>query len=142
MQFKKKQSVAGNYAKKGQDIKDGDTITINNQGAVVQGQYGDQNVFEIKTSQGDFILSINQTSINSLVDEWGEESSAWVGKKVKVHAIKQNVAGKFINVYYVAPEGYEMGENGFEKSGSQPSNKEELPTIDLGEEEPNLDVPF
>jgi hypothetical protein len=142
MKFSKKESVAGTFVKKGQDIKDGDIITINNSGKIVDGQFGSQNVFSIKTKAGEFLMSFNQTSINSLVDEWGEESENWIGKNVKVHSIKQNVAGKFINVYYVAPDGYEMGEDGFEKEGNQKSQSEEVPTINLDDDEPNLNVPF
>ena len=36
----KKISVQGNYAKKGEDIKDGDIITILDGGTIVQGTYG------------------------------------------------------------------------------------------------------
>jgi len=129
MKFNKKESVSGTYAKKGQDINDGDFITINSAGKIVEGQFGSQNVFEIKTAKGEFLMSFNQTSINSLVDAFGEESENWIGKKVAVHSIKQNVAGKFINVYYVAPEGYEMGENGFEKIIKGTTAEEEVPII-------------
>ena len=136
MKFTKRESLAGTYAKKGKDINNGDTITIMSEGKVVEGQFGAQNVFEIKTATGEFIMSFNQTSINSLVDKWGEESTNWKGKQVKIHAIKQNVAGKFINVYYVAPEGYEMGENGFELAGSQPTPTDDIPVVNVE------DVPF
>ena len=129
MLFKKKESVQGTYAKKGTDINDGDLITILDEGKTVEGQFGIQNVFTIKTMGGEFLMSFNQTSINALVDEFGEESSSWVNKTVQVHAIKQNVAGKFINVFYVAPKGYEMGENGFEKGEIE---KEEV--IAIGED--------
>ena len=143
MQYKKRESIGGKFAKKGVDIKDGQTIMINSGGKQVEGQFGTQNIFEIKTNAGEFVISVNQTSINSMVDEWGEESENWIGKKVKVHVIKQAVAGKFISVYYVAPEGYEMGENGFEKVGGQKSPKDDIPTINADEDTINVDeVPF
>ena len=63
-----------------------------------------------------------------MVDEWGEESAKWVDQQVKVHSMKQNVSGKFIDVFYIAPDGYEMGDYGFEKSGANeappPENQE------------------
>ncbi len=119
MKFQKKENMGVPFAKKGVDIQEGDIITLNSEGKIVEGQFGAQNIFEIKNVDGvELALSINQTSINALVDAFGEDSANWVGKKVRVHSIRQNVAGKFIPVYYVAPEGYEMGENGFEKSGS------------------------
>jgi hypothetical protein len=133
MKFEKKMSLGGQYAKKGEDIKNGDTIIIKDGGTVTQGQFGEQNVFKIETRNGEKNLSINQTSINSLIDKWGEESESWVEKKVKVHAIKQNVAGKFINVYYIAPEGYEMGENGFELEGNQSVREEDIPIVNVDE---------
>ena len=107
------------FAKKGEDIKEGDIITICSEGRIVEGQFGSQHIFEIKNVDDEVLaFGINQTSINALVDAFGEETADWIGKRVKVHSFKQNVAGKFIQVYYVAPEGYEMGENGFEKAGS------------------------
>lgn len=119
MKFQKKVSLGAPFAKKGTDIKEGDIITLTSDGKIVEGQFGPQNIFEIKNVDGaEFVLSINQTSMNALIDVFGEESANWVGKRVKVHVAKQNVAGKFIPVYYVAPEGYELGENGFEKSES------------------------
>ena len=143
MKYQKRETVGGKFAKKGLDIKDGDVITIQSGGKQVEGQFGTQNIFEILTPNGEFVMSVNQTSINSMVDEWGEESENWIGKKVKIHAIKQAVAGKFISVYYVAPQGYEMGENGFERVGNQKSPKEDLPTINADEDQINVDeVPF
>jgi hypothetical protein len=86
----------------------------------------------IDNGVAELLMSFNQTSINALIDEWGTESQNWVDKKVLIHAIKQNVAGKFIDVYYIAPDGYVMGENGFEKEGSQPdlTADDEIPVIE------------
>ena len=130
MEFKKKTSVVGEWAKKGIDIKDGDKVTLLDGGHIVEGTYGDQNVFSAETKNGTKNISLNQTSINALVSEFGAESQAWVGQDLLVHAIKQNVQGKFIDVYYFVPKGYEMGDYGFEKIGSQPS-KDKIPTIQI-----------
>jgi len=119
MKLQKKETMGVPFAKKGTDVKEGDIVTISSEGKIIETQYGSQHIFEIENVNGvELALGVNQTSINALVDAFGEETADWIGKKVKVHSFKQNVAGKFIQVYYVAPEGYEMGENGFEKAKS------------------------
>jgi hypothetical protein len=123
MQFEKRTSVEGNFAKKGVDILPNDIVEIMNEGRVVDGQYGTQNIFKIEGERGEFLMSFNQTSLNALIEEWGTESTQWIGKKVKVHSMKQNVSGKFLDVYYVAPYGYEMSEYGFVKVNNGESNQ-------------------
>lgn len=116
MQVKRKESVQGNFAKKGEDIKEGDMIKINDGGKIIEGTYGEQNVFAILVDDKEFLLSVNQTSLNAMIDEWGEDTEQWIGQIVHVHMMKQNVSGKFIDVYYIAPHGYELGEEGFAKT--------------------------
>ncbi len=147
MEFTKKDAPNGTFAKKGTDIKNGDTITIADQGKVIDGKFGEQNVFKIKTTTGEFLMSFNQTSLNSLINEFGTESSSWVGKSVKVIAVNQNVAGKFMQVYYVAPEGYVLGEAGFVKEGVQPDHHVKpaplaQPTASVEDEVNVEDIPF
>jgi len=144
MKYHKKVSLGGDFVKKGEDIKDADIVTMLDEGTPFEGQYGVQNVFKIMTKNGEKVMSINQTSINSLVDGFGEDASAWVGKEVVVHAVKQNVAGKFIMVYYIAPKGYILGENGFEKDGRKTSMKDIDDNIPVVEEESIQleDIPF
>jgi hypothetical protein len=132
MEFKKKTSVVGEWAKKGQDIKKGDTVKLVDGGRIVDGQFGEQNVFSVQTRNGVRNVSLNQTSINALVSEYGSESNKWVGQELIVHVIKQNVQGKFIDVYYFVPDGYEMGDYGFEKIGGQPS-EDDIPVISAEE---------
>jgi hypothetical protein len=109
-----KRVTVGQFLKKGVDIKDGELVEIANEGKEVEGQFGMQDVFLIKTASGkEGNISINQTSINGFVDAWGKEATNWIGKKVKVVKIKQNVSGKFIDVYYFAHPEAELTENGF-----------------------------
>ena len=113
MQYKKKVTV-GEFAKKGVDVKNGDLVTIANEGKQIEGQYGIQNVFLIKIKKGDEKnISVNQTSMNALIDAFGEDSVNWVGKQVKVWIIKQNVSGKFVDVLYVAHPEADLGDTGF-----------------------------
>jgi len=109
-----KRITVGQFLKKGVDIKDGELVEIANEGKEVEGQFGTQDVFLIKTASGkEGNISINQTSINGFVDAFGKEATNWIGKKVKVVKIKQNVSGKFIDVYYFAHPEAELTENGF-----------------------------
>lgn len=75
------------------DIKDGDTITILDSGTTETGTYGEEVNFKIKTRNGDKKLTFNQTTINVLVQELGEDSDNWAGKDVKVILQKKVIAG-------------------------------------------------
>lgn len=143
MEFSKKESAVGEWAKKGrgQDIENGGTIKLTDGGRVIQGQFGDQNVFSVETKNGVKNISLNQTSINAIVSEYGTESKGWIGKTLHVHAIKQNVQGKFTDVYYFVPQGYEMGEYGFEKEGAQ-KGYDDIPTIQQDDDIDPESVPF
>lgn len=100
--YQKRVSV-GAFAKKGVDVKDGDLITVANEGKQVVGQFGEQDVFLVKLANGEEKnLNFNQTSINNLVDAFGEDGKNWVGKQVKVWLIRSNVQGKIIPVLYVS----------------------------------------
>lgn len=143
-------SVVGEWAKKGDDIKNSDMVVLLDSGRSVESSFKNkdggaqfQEVFSVKTKNGAKNISLNRTSINAIVSEYGADSKSWIGKELFVHSIKQSVAGKFLDVYYFVPFGYEMGEYGFERSGVQPAAKQELPIIQVEEEEDELSkVPF
>lgn len=113
MKVIKKTSVAGAYARKepytyegkdyDADIKNGDIVTIKSKGDIVTGEYGDQMVFSIGTRNGDKNANFNQSSINILIDVYGDDTEAWVGKEVKVLTKKGMFGGKrAIAAYFVA----------------------------------------
>lgn len=103
----------GKFAKPGEDYKEGDLITIMNEGDEVEGQYSRQDVFKVKVPSGEELsLAFNKTSINNLIDAFGEEASSWVGKQVKVWRILQNVQGKMRKVTYVAHPNADIDEEG------------------------------
>tara|TARA_Y100000034_G_scaffold88834_1_gene106705 strand:- start:1012 stop:1443 length:432 start_codon:yes stop_codon:yes gene_type:complete len=109
MKMQKKVNVGGDWAKVGVDIKDQDVITILDEGQTVVGEYGDRDVFQVELASGEKKnLSFNQTSVNNLVDGLGDESTTWVGKKIKAWVIRALVSGKMRNIAYLAPEGWEM----------------------------------
>jgi len=125
--YKKRESV-GSFLKKGEDIKEGDIVEIANEGEQIEGEYGTQNIFSLKLQNGnEGNVSFNQTTINGLIDAYGEDAEKWIGKKVKVLKVKQNVSGKFIDVYYFAHPDAEFTESGIVLGG------EDTPIIDEGE---------
>lgn len=128
MKVTKKMSIKGDWAKAKEDINEGDIITISNEGEVITGEYGDRNVFKVETKNGERLLSFNQTSMNNLIDEYGDETNQWVEKKVKVWIIKSMVAGKMRNVIYLTPPNWVETDDGFKS----PDNKgtEEIPVIE------------
>lgn len=118
----KKVSVSGAFARKepysydgkdyDADIKSGDTVRILNSGDIVSGEYGEQHVFSISTRNGDKNIALNQSSINALIDELGDESQNWVGKEVQVSTKKDVVAGKRVIIAYLHPATYALNEWG------------------------------
>lgn len=114
MKIYEKRVSIGSFLKKGTDFKDGDLLEIANEGKEVEGQFGMQDLFLVKTAEGkEGNVSFNQTTINGLVDAFGKEAVNWIGKKVKAIKVKQNVAGKFIDVWYFSHPEAELTENGF-----------------------------
>lgn len=92
----------GKFFKKGDEIRDGDILEIVDEGRQEEGQFGTQNIFLVKLSneEEEGQVSFNQTTLNNLVEGYGNESRDWVGKKVKVFVIRQNVQGKIRSVFY------------------------------------------
>lgn len=124
MKMQKKTTVAGAYARKepytdkadgkqyDADLKTGDKVKILNAGSVVIGQYGEQKVFSIETRNGPKNLTLNQSSENILIDEFGDDSEAWVGKEANVILKKDVVAGKKVIIAYLVTEGWHLDDFG------------------------------
>lgn len=114
--------IGGAYARKADyeyegkkyeaDLKNGDVVKILNEGAVVAGQFGDQQVFSIETRNGEKNVTLNQRSINAIIDSMGDDSKKWVGQKVNVLVTKAMVAGKKCIIAYLVPAGYEIDDFG------------------------------
>lgn len=135
MKLIKKTSVAGAFARKeaysyegkdyDADIKNGDRVIIKSKGDVVSGEFGDQVVFSIETRNGDKNANFNQSSINVLIDEYGEESENWVGKEVTVLTKKGIFGGKRGIAAYFVTNAWELDDFGdlvkIEQSSSTPT---------------------
>lgn len=100
-------------------------------------------------------ISLNKATINGLIDAFGEESTAWIGKVLSVETEKVRVAGVARVAIYLIPEGYEKVDNeeGFaviQKIGEGISKSKavkdmgEIPVIDDSEDEEIdvKDIPF
>lgn len=104
----------GPFAKKGEDIKDGDIVTVLNEGKKVAGEWGDRDVFLVKLVNGEEKnINFNQTSINNMVDAFGENATNWVGKEVKVWINRQNIGGKWVQVLIVSHPNAVLTDEGF-----------------------------
>ena len=128
MKYKKRISI-GQFLKKGEDFKDGDMVKIANEGKQIEGQFGTQDVFLIKLNDDrEGNTNFNQTSINNLIDGFGDDSINWIGKEVKVMMIRQNVQGKITPVYYfLHPDTILDEESGQFIIGK---SKEEIPVVE------------
>ena len=94
------------------DLKNGDKVTILNDGVIEQGQFGDQHYFKVKTRNGEKKAPFNQSSINILVPALGKNSEDWVGKEVNVLTKKTVIAGKKVIVAYFVTEDYYLDDFG------------------------------
>jgi len=115
----------GEWAKVKQDFFNGDLITIADEGRVVSGEFGDRHVFKVETKNGIKNLSFNQTTMNYLIDVFGEETNEWQGVKVKVWIIKSNVGGKIRDIVYLTAPDWIEGDDGF-----YPPNDESIPVVE------------
>ena len=131
----------GEYAKKGEDIKDGDLVTILDEGQMITGDYGDRMVFKIETRNGDKNLSFNQRSMNNLIDAFGDDTANWKNKQVKIWMVKAMVSGKFQNIVYLADSSWMMAEDGSFYTSNKSKNMD-IPIVNEEEETQLKDVPF
>jgi hypothetical protein len=111
MKVQKIVKASGEWAKNGVDFKDGDTIKFLDGGQIVSGEFGDQNVFKIETKSGEKNLGVNQTSMNNLIDAFGDDTDLWKGKNIKVWLITQSVSGKMRKVCYLTADDWGMIED-------------------------------
>ena len=97
----------GDYVTAGLDVKDGDLLTILDEGkyeTLPQDQTRELLTFKVLLTNGEEkLLSMNATSQKELMGAWGMDSSTWVEKKVKVTVVRQRVFDKDKDVIYLHP---------------------------------------
>jgi len=101
MKVQKRTSVGGEYAKLEKDFGEEDILEILDAGNIVTGDYGDRHVFKMKTRGGEKNMSFNQTTMNYMIDAYGDDTSTWVGKSAKVWLVDMNVSGKMRAVVFL-----------------------------------------
>lgn len=95
------------------DIQDGDLVTIKDAGTVeTGGKFGDQYYFKIDTRNGVKKAAFNQSSLNILAQEWGQESEEWVGRQIRILTRKSMIAGERRVVAYYVTDGWTIDEWG------------------------------
>lgn len=139
MKIQKKVSIGGDWAKVRDDITNEGSVTIKDGGVIVPGEFGDRHVFKILTKNGEKVFSMNQTSLNNLVDAYGDDSDSWIGKTARTYVIKQKVGDKLRDVAYLCGIDYHMNDEGYFIKGNP---TKELPTVQLDDEVSVEDIPF
>lgn len=107
-----KLTTAKNYLKT-ESIKQGDVITILNEGEfVASARYTYENgkprkdfIIKIKHNDNDCDMRINATNKKVLVAAFGDETSEWVNKKVKLDTAAVMVSGKMMKTIIMLPIG-------------------------------------
>lgn len=127
MAIYKKTIRTGKFAKPGEDFKEGSILTIKSEGVKTEGNFGVQDVFTVTVPSGeDLSLAFNKTTLNNLIDAYGEDSLAWIGKEAKVWRILQNVQGKMTKVTYLSHPNADIDDEGnFYIPGKQDGPKAE-----------------
>ena len=129
MLMQKKSSIKGEWAKAGQDVFDGDIVVVLDAGTLdTTGEFGPRYVFALKTRNGEKNLGLNQTSINNLVDAFGQDSAGWVGQKAKAWVMKVMIGGGLKNVVYLSHPDAAMDDEG---RFSSPAKKHDIESVEL-----------
>ncbi len=118
------------YLKAGVNIKDGDIITLLDEGKyeMKTGQYGTKKVlsFNVLLADGsEKIYSANTTTQKNLIKAWGDDTSDWVNKRIRAWIVKQVIAGEMKDILVFTPEGA--------NSAQEEVKEEEIPIIESEE---------
>jgi len=91
------------------DVRDGDYITILNEGEyrnLPQDPSREVLTFKVKLPSGDEKkLSMNPTSQKELIMAWGDDSRNWINKRCLVEIVRQKVFTQMKDVIFLHPEG-------------------------------------
>lgn len=112
------------------DLKEGDKVKILDAGTREVGKFGQQDNFKIMTRNGEKKLSFNQSTINVLVQEFGEDSESWIGKEARVILQKKVIGGKKCIVSYLVSGDWEINEWGELSCKSDKVKKEKKQYLD------------
>ena len=55
---------------------------------------------KVKVKEEEYDWLANKTSLRAFVAAFGDETDTWMGKKIKLYSVEQNVGGKIKQVVY------------------------------------------
>lgn len=147
MQYKKSSGVQGGWIK-ASEIVSGTLVKLITETAPVAGEFGEQDVAKarFKGMEEAKNVRLNKTTINGLIDAFGEDSKEWINKVLTAQTEKALVGGKRVTILYLVPEGYELKEmnDGFMAIMKKGEIKEAdpVPVIEYPEDTNPNDIPF
>jgi len=107
MYFEKQ--IQGEFAKPNKDFFDGDIVIIKSEGEKrLAKKFKEdepdrfQNIFEADINGRKMLIKFNGTSLNNMIEAYGNESKEWIGKEAKVWIKEQLVGNKIHDVAYFA----------------------------------------
>lgn len=118
------------------DLQDKDKLTILDEGQWEEGQWGDRLMLKVQTRNGEKKMSVNQSSINVLAKEMGEDTVNWKGKQVICLLKKTVIANEKRIVAYLVTDGWYLDDYGELVKDGAPE-----PRTDT-EEVKDEDIPF
>lgn len=113
MKYQKQKGTQGAWLPKDK-IKTGDkAVIVAETKPIDSGEFGTQDVTKVRIKGLDesYNTNLNKTTINGLIDAFGEDSKDWINKILTVQKEKMIVGGKRVTATYFIPEGYELGED-------------------------------
>lgn len=150
MKYQRTNGTQGAWVK-ASEVVSGTKAKIVSETAPVDGNFGTQDVAKVRFqgAQEAVNVGLNRTTINGLIDAFGDDSKSWINQILTAQTEKQTIAGKRVTVLYLVPEGFEVGEDegGYVKimkTGTQVTKAvqdDDIPVIET--EKINLaDIPF
>lgn len=144
MEYKKSSTIQGEWIKAG-ELQNGVFIKLVSEAKPIQGEYGEQNVAQAKIKGFDGVKNVrlNKTTINGLIDAYGEDSANWTDKVLVAYIEKALVGGKRVTILYLVPENWELKENteGYlevvnpNNDSTQKAPEDNIPVVNENEEE-------
>lgn len=106
--YNRSSSVQGAWVKK-ETLREGQRAKIVGETSPEEGTYGKQDVTKIRFEgdQETKNMALNKTTINALIDAFGDDSKNWINHYLTVHAETTRSAGKKSITVYLIPEGFE-----------------------------------
>lgn len=149
--YKKSTGLYGAWAKMS-DLINVRRAKIVSETEPIEGKFGVQDVCKVQFEgiMEPLNVRLNRTTIDGLVDAFGEDSSKWQGHVLSVETETTRIGGKRVTILYLLPEGYNRidDENGYTHIAKEFGNKKktkELPPLENLNKEEEIkpeDIPF